>query len=103
MFRVFSATYLNSTNPLLMDLINLSRSYKLELGGQKLEITLLQILSTLFVWFVVDFVWSSLPSAAEAPKPYDVDVPPQCQPGWTGEVLNKPSVKVGIFRHSAPF
>jgi len=93
----FSATYLNLTSQLLMDFVDLSRSFKLELGGQKIEITLLQILGTLLVWFVVDFVWSSLPSAAEAPKPYDVDVPPQCQPGWMGEILNKPTIKVRMF------
>ena len=35
---------------------------------------------------------------AEAAVDYSVPLPQQCQPGWKGEVLEKPSIKVCLYR-----
>jgi hypothetical protein len=38
-----------------------------------------------------------LRSDAEAAIPYDVPPPKQAMPGWKGEVLEKPKLKVCVF------
>lgn len=55
-----------------------------------------------FIWTglataVVGLVLRSLKPDAEAAIDYKVPLPPQCLPGWKGEVLEKPSLKVRVF------
>jgi len=35
----------------------------------------------------------------EAPVAFRIPVPEQCTPGWEGEVLDEPSIKVSYCRH----
>lgn len=45
------------------------------------------------------FLYLLLRTDAEAPVPYNVALPEQAQPGWRGQVLQEPTLKVrSLFR-----
>lgn len=49
------------------------------------------------VVFATAVLWLTTKGESEAAVDFEVPLPKQCEPGWQGEILQEPSLKVCLF------
>jgi hypothetical protein len=70
------------------------QSFDVRLGQYEVTIEPIRLLITVGALAVATLALLWLFAFSEAAVDYTVEVPVQCRPGWEGETLEKPSIKV---------
>ena len=65
-------------------------------SGITLQWTPLQVLVSIIVVFSLRYLWSYLTAEDESPEAITVPEPEAAKPGWKGEILESPEIKVAF-------